>query len=471
MARLTQFTDDQVARLFQLYSDAETEILNEINRGLLRGNDLKYLQTMLQNSRAIITDLLNGSRTWCEQAIPGIYVQGANNADQMLTARGEKVAAGFGGIHQQAAQVLAESAYDRFNDVGNFIGRRVDDIYRNLALENVKGSVIGYKTYQRVARNYREQLAEQGVTGFKDAAGRQWNMRTYAEMVARTTTMEAHLQGTANRLLENGHDLVKVSTHAGACAKCIPWQGKVLSLTGQTPGYPSLQEAKDAGLFHPNCEHSYGLSINLDEEIEKLEEKLGEGAEPAAAAKASDIPVSGLDDAAKPGIAQALSDALDHGVKTNTECLLTLDAKTGNTVYNKVAGTGSEVQFPQQLIDFLSKAPARSVMLVHNHPSSSAFSDADVQMVVRFDSVNGMFISAHDGTKYYVGKLSNTGKIRESQVAAEYQRYITRYFKHYSDLVRTGKMTSAQAWNEHTHKIMEDLSSSLGLDYRRWDAP
>ena len=76
--------------------------------------------------------------------------------------------------------------------------------------------------------------------------------------------MEAHLQGTANRLVEQGHDLVKVSTHRGACEKCVPWQGKVLSITGKTSGYPTLEEAKAAGLFHPNCRHAYGLYIDLD---------------------------------------------------------------------------------------------------------------------------------------------------------------------------------------------------------------
>lgn len=231
---------------------------------------------MLQNSRAILADLLNGSRTWCEQAIPGVYIEDVNKADKMVEAIGGKAAVGFGAIHQQAAQVLAESSYNRFSDMGSYIGRRVDDIYRNLALENVRGSVVGYRTWQQTAKRYREQLADQGVTGFKDVKWRQWNMRNYAEMVARTTTMEAHLQGTANRLLENGHDLVKVSTHVGACKKCIPWQGSVLSLTSRTPGYPTLQEAKDAGLFHPNCRHAYGLSLNLDKEIEKLGKELGE---------------------------------------------------------------------------------------------------------------------------------------------------------------------------------------------------
>ena len=76
--------------------------------------------------------------------------------------------------------------------------------------------------------------------------------------------MEAHLQGTANRLVEQGHDLVKVSTHRGACELCQPWQGKILSITGKTKGYPTLEEAKAAKLFHVNCRHAYGLYIDLD---------------------------------------------------------------------------------------------------------------------------------------------------------------------------------------------------------------
>jgi hypothetical protein len=86
-------------------------------------------------------------------------------------------------------------------------------------------------------------------------------MRTYAEMVARTSTMEAHLQGTTNRLLEHGHDLVKVSKHANPCKKCVPWEGKVLSITGKTSGYKTLDEARESGLFHPNCRHAYSLHL------------------------------------------------------------------------------------------------------------------------------------------------------------------------------------------------------------------
>lgn len=274
MADVRRFSDAEINRLVKFYEQAEREILDRINRALLKGNQTEYLEQMKNNVEAILQQLREGNRTWCTEAIPRVYSQGLYSADAMLKDIGVTVKAGFGAIHQHAAQVLAENTFQRLEDVAQVIGRQVNDIYRELALENVRGTVVGYDTWKQTARRYREQLAERGVTGFKDRTGRMWNMRTYTEMVARTTTMEAHLQGTANRLVEQGHDLVKISTHLGSCEKCQPWQGKVLSITGKTKGYPTLEEAKADGLFHPNCRHAYGLYIDLDKEIEELEREI-----------------------------------------------------------------------------------------------------------------------------------------------------------------------------------------------------
>jgi len=264
MADVRRFSDAEVNRLVKFYEQAEREILVQLNRALLRGNKTEYLSQMKKNIEAIIQQLREGNRTWCTESIPRVYSQGLSSADIMLKDAGATVTAGFGAIHQQAAQVLAENAFQRYEDVAQVIGRQVNDIYRELALENIRGSVVGYDTWKQTANRFREQLAERGVTGFKDRSGRMWNMRTYTEMVAKTTCMESQLQGTANRLAEQGHDLVKVSSHRGACELCRPWQGKILSLTGKTEGYPTLEEAKAAGLFHPNCRHAYGLYIDLD---------------------------------------------------------------------------------------------------------------------------------------------------------------------------------------------------------------
>ncbi len=271
MADVRKFSDAEINRLVKFYEQAEREILDRINRALLRANKTEYLVQMKREIEGILQQLRDGNRTWCTEAIPRVYSQGLYSADAMLKDIGATVKAGFGAIHQQAAQVLAENAFQRFEDVTQVIGRQVNDIYRELALENIRGTVVGYDTWKQTANKFRGELAERGVTGFKDRSGRMWNMRTYTEMVARTTTMEAHLEGTANRLTEQGHDLVEVSSHRGACPLCLPWEGQILSLTGKTKGYPTLAEAEAEGLFHPNCRHTYGLYIDLEKETGKLE--------------------------------------------------------------------------------------------------------------------------------------------------------------------------------------------------------
>ena len=275
MADVRKFSDAEIARLVKFYEQAEREILDRLNRALLRGNKTEYLAQMKKNIEAILQQLREGNRTWCSEAIPRVYSQGLYSANAMLKDAGVSIKAGFGAIHQQAAQVLAENTFQRLEDVVQVIGRQVNDIYREMALENVRGAVVGYDTWKQTARRYREQLAERGVTGFKDRTGRMWNMRTYTEMVARTTTQQAHIEGTLNRLSEQDHDLIIVSRHRGACSLCAPWEGKVLSISGKTKGYPTFAEAKAAGLMHPNCRHTVSLYIDLDKAIEELEKEVG----------------------------------------------------------------------------------------------------------------------------------------------------------------------------------------------------
>ena len=110
-------------------------------------------------------------------------------------------------------------------------------------------------------------MAERGITGFVDAAGKRWNMETYAEMIARTTPRQAMIEGTKNRLLEHGHDLAEIIGGIGenTCETCEAWDGRIVSLTGKTSGYPTLDEARDAGVFHPQCTHNIAIAMSFEE--------------------------------------------------------------------------------------------------------------------------------------------------------------------------------------------------------------
>ena len=254
-----QLSEAQAKRLVQLYDEAEKEIISEYNRALLKGNSTQHLEALKKNINIIRKDLLAGGRTWCEQAIPTLYGEAVGAVDASLGISGF----GFSGINQRAMQILADNAYQRLQEVDAVIGRRADDVYRNLAMESIRADISGQSTWKQVSKAYRERLAAQGVTGIVDASGKAWNIKTYTEMVAQTTAREVMIQGTANRLLEHGHDLARITGGSSkrTCQNCLNWLGETVSLTGATKGYPTLADARAGGLFHPRCTHNISASL------------------------------------------------------------------------------------------------------------------------------------------------------------------------------------------------------------------
>jgi transposase len=75
-----------------------------------------------------------------------------------------------------------------------------------------------------------DRFAAHGVTGYRDPAGRNWLLETYAEMATRTATGQAHLTGTLDRYREQGRDLVISDSPRNA--PCRPYEGNVLSNFG-----------------------------------------------------------------------------------------------------------------------------------------------------------------------------------------------------------------------------------------------
>jgi hypothetical protein len=247
----------QAQRLITFYNEAEREILQECNRLLLasiNGNILgpgDYSSARMQQIRK---DLLEGSRTWVQEAIPYSYMKGVDIADTSLPPENESIA-DFGEIHQKTAEALGKSTYSRLMDVISVVDRRVDDIFRKLELENTKSAVLGDQKEAQVAAKIKDDLAENGITGFVDKAGKSWNMSSYIEVLAQESTMQSFREGITNRLQEKAQDLVFIPAHSGSCKKCAEFEGKMYSLSGNDEKYPPLSEAIDGGMFHINCTH------------------------------------------------------------------------------------------------------------------------------------------------------------------------------------------------------------------------
>lgn len=129
------------------------------------------------------------------------------------------------------------------------------------ALDRAMGEHGGFPGSSLSARRIRaaqamlNDLAERGITGFTDKAGRKWDLASYVEMATRTAVSNAWDEMQANAAARAGIDLADTGTYSteGSCPACLPWLNRRISLTGATPGYPTLAEAKDAGWRHPSC--------------------------------------------------------------------------------------------------------------------------------------------------------------------------------------------------------------------------
>lgn len=158
----------------------------------------------------------------------------------------------------KVVNIMAE--LDRSMDAADrMILRKVNDEYAGIVGRASALVATGSITTRDAVKQELEQFANRGITSFVDNAGRAWDMETYAEMATLTAIERATREGYLDSMHEFGYDLAQISDHYGACPICEAWQGVVVSISGTSRSYPSLQEAESSGVFHPRCMHDLAV--------------------------------------------------------------------------------------------------------------------------------------------------------------------------------------------------------------------
>lgn len=195
---------------------------------------------------------------------------------------------------------------------------------------------VGSETRAQALRRAISQMADNGIYGFVDRAGRHWSPEAYINMDIRTTVHNAAIQSVRNRQQDYGSDIFQISTHPGARPLCYPYQGKFYTWgteggtfadgDGNRHSYKPISSTsygQPAGIFGINCGHYPmpqipGVTIPQDKKRQDkeandkeyqesqqqraLERSIREAKRKQAAFKAA-----GLDDAAD-DMAQAIKD-------------------------------------------------------------------------------------------------------------------------------------------------------------------
>lgn len=195
---------------------------------------------------------------------------------------------------------------------------------------------IGTETRREALRKAISQMADNGIYGFVDRAGRHWSPEAYINMDIRTTVHNATIQSVRNRQQDYGSEIFQVSTHPGARPLCYPYQGKFFTWgseggtftdgDGNRHSYKPISSTsygQPAGLFGINCGHypmpqipgvtipqdkkRQGKEANDKEYQESQQQRALERSIREAKRKQAAFKAAGLDDAAA-DMAQTIKD-------------------------------------------------------------------------------------------------------------------------------------------------------------------
>lgn len=261
-----------VAPVREMHVRAEMRLLARLARAVERGTATDSLTAELAARRALLADLdrlLADLHKRLPEAVDEAqrvaYGAGQARTDADVAAlwpryRSPEARPAFAAAPEA---VLARAAVDT-SAMSLQVRRWVADAYDAATQTAAADVVTGAATRREVSREMIERLAANGITGFVDRAGRNWEMGAYAEMAARAASAQAAVQGQLDRAQAVGINEVVVSDHGEECKMCRPWEGRVLSINGDSPEKLSdgikvagtMADAVAAGFMHPGCRHT-----------------------------------------------------------------------------------------------------------------------------------------------------------------------------------------------------------------------
>lgn len=280
---LAQTVSDLVA---QIEMRLIWEIARDVNRGL--GGGSRYEADMTARYGALYARLQKQlGKPWqnvlttVQAALDKAAEAGQGVAERDLAGRlaNHPETLGVPVTNVRALEVIASDLHRVLADLPALALRNAFDSYQQIISTPAAHNATGVLTRRKATQDALNGFAARGIDGFTDKAGRTWHIDTYAEMATRTGAAHALRTAYEGELIARGEDLVLVTGNTYTCRLCAPWQDKVLSLTGLYPagthrlpsavgdGYVTvhvagtLEEARAAGLHHPNCTHSEGLYL------------------------------------------------------------------------------------------------------------------------------------------------------------------------------------------------------------------
>jgi len=267
--------ESRLNELLLTINKLEDDVRAEVVRAISKQLNLSTKKSSLTAIKRIVQDSDEKIKDWIVTSIVDAYADGANLAYADIKKLSVNVPKGSKvfleeftsdkirqidllSVHKEAVNALVSDVYlDFANGMNGLIKgaehQMNDALKRQIRAQTISGQLTG-RSIQQIAKEVKDILGNQGFSVLIDRGGRSWGLSQYATMLVRTHTIKSANEGSINRYLDFNLDIVQISTHEGACPLCIPYEGRIYSISGNSDKYPKLDLQPP---YHPNCRHTY----------------------------------------------------------------------------------------------------------------------------------------------------------------------------------------------------------------------
>lgn len=258
--RLPDYNNPNSRKLLKLFSDTLQEVRALYFQALTEGNTNKA-RRLLRQLGQISQALESEYGDWSKTELTREYVKGAYYIDDVMQ-NGEiylavnklpydelkDMVSDLWTIHVNAVKALIDTSDMYVKASLDWMERvaiqSLDKAIQEQFREELAKSVLKWETMGEMKRGAIELLKAEHITEFQDRSWRYWSMERYSEMLVRTETNRANVQGTINRWIQIWITKYKIVEQADCCSICAEMNGDIVDVSQGTVDLPP---------FHPNC--------------------------------------------------------------------------------------------------------------------------------------------------------------------------------------------------------------------------
>lgn len=252
MRNIERHTAEETEKGFN-WSMWQVEQLKALER--YRRENQKHFSPQFRHINSRIERVLkiakNDGRLKQEASILRAMKKGARfrKADKESTAE-------FFHINERKLNALVKATTDDMKTAETAVLRFANDKYRKIIFDAEVYANTGAGTYKQAVDMATKDFLKAGINCIEYANGSRHNIAEYVDMVIRTASKRAYLQGEGELRKEWGISTVIMNKRGNPCPKCLPFVGKVLiddvwsGGTSRDGPYLLMSSAIAAGLYH-----------------------------------------------------------------------------------------------------------------------------------------------------------------------------------------------------------------------------